>query len=146
MRVLAIGMAVCVLAGAGGAGEDVKKAMQLLDGDWKMVSGEADSFPLPPDLVKSSKRVVRDGVTTVHVGGQLFMKAKFTVDPSQKPKTIDYLMLDGPTKGKKQLGIYEVNGERAKFCFSAPGQKRPAEFKGGPGITLSAWQRAKGDK
>ena len=143
MRVLAIALAACVL---NAAPDDVKKAMQLLEGNWSMISGEADGFPLPPDLVKNAKRVVRDAVTTVHIGGQLFMKAKFTVDTSQKPKSIDYLMLDGPTKGKKQLGIFELNGERVKFCFSAPGRERPTEFKGGPGITLSVWQRAKSTK
>jgi uncharacterized protein (TIGR03067 family) len=71
------------------------------------------------------------------------MKAKFTIDPTKKPKTIDYVMLAGLTKGKKQLGIYELDGDRVKFCFAAPGQERPSAFKGGSGIVLSAWQRDK---
>lgn len=143
MRGFLLAVSLCIVTGAENATEAAKKEMQLLEGEWSMISGEADGFPLPPNLVQDAKRVVKDGVTTVHIGGQLFMKARFTVDPSRKPRTIDYVMLDGPTKGKKQLGIYELDGDRVKFCFSSPGKERPAEFKGGSGIALSVWQRAK---
>jgi uncharacterized protein (TIGR03067 family) len=121
----------------------IKKDMALLEGEWSMVSGEADGTPLPPQFLKDSRRVVKDGVTTVHLGGQLFMKARFRLDPTRKPKTIDYDMLEGATKGQKQLGIYEIDGERVRFCFAAPGQERPTEFQGGKGIALSVWQRNK---
>jgi len=136
-------MALCFLIGADPASDATQKEMQLLEGEWSMISGEADGSPLPPGMLKGSKRVVKEGVTTVHIGGQLFMKAKFTIDPSKKPKTIDYLMLAGITKGQKQLGIYELDGDRVKFCFSAPGKERPSEFKGGSGRVLSLWQRDK---
>ena len=73
------------------------------------------------------------------------LKAKFTLDPSRKPKTIDYQMIDGPTKGKKQLGIYEVTGDTARFCFGLPGAERPPDFasQSGDRRTLSVWQRKK---
>ena len=73
------------------------------------------------------------------------MKAKITIDPSKKPKTIDYQMTDGFTKGKTQLGIYEVDGDTFKSCFGKPGTERPTEFtsKPGDGRTLSVWKREK---
>jgi hypothetical protein len=77
------------------------------------------------------------------MAGQVFFKAKFTIDPSKKPKTIDYQMTDGFTKGQKQLGIYEFDGENVKFCFSKPGEERPAEFKAGEGRTFSTWKKVK---
>jgi len=49
------------------------------------------------------------------MGEQIFLKATFTIDPAKKPKTIDYQMTDGFTKGKKQLGIYEVDGDTFKL-------------------------------
>ena len=110
-----------------------------------MVSGEIDGQTLPEEYVKGAKRIAKDNETTVIIGGRVFMKAKFTIDPTKKPKTIDYAMTAGPTKGKKQLGIYELAGDRIKFCFAAPGKARPTDFstKEGSGRTLSVWKRAR---
>jgi uncharacterized protein (TIGR03067 family) len=140
---MTVALAVCLLAGAD---EDaVQKEKKRLEGEWSMVSGEIDRQPLPAEYVKGAKRVARDGETTVMIGGRLFMKARYTIDPGKKPKTIDYTMTDGPTKGKTQLGIYELDGDTVKFCFAAPGKERPQDFttKEGSGRTLSVWKRDK---
>lgn len=131
------------------AGADPKDAAKeeaaRLEGEWSMVSGEIGGQPMPEAYRKNMKRVAKDGETTVTMGGQLFMKAKFTVDPSKTPKHIDYAMTGGPTKGKTQLGIYELDGDTVKFCFGPVGQDRPADFtaKEGSGRTLSVWKRVK---
>jgi hypothetical protein len=46
-------------------------------------------------------------------------------------------------QGKKQFGIYEIDGDKVKFCFAAPGGDRPAEFssKEGSNRILSVWKR-----
>jgi len=118
--------------------------MTQLEGAWSMVSGEIDGQPLAEAFRKGARRVAKAGETTVTINGQLFLKAKFTIDPTKKPRTIDYLFIDGPTKGKTQLGIYELDGDTVKFCFAAPGKDRPAEFttKEGSGRTLSVWKRS----
>jgi uncharacterized protein (TIGR03067 family) len=79
------------------------------------------------------------------MGGRLWFKAKFTVDPTKQPKTIDYEILEGSAKGKFQHGIYELFGDRARFCMSEPDKPRPTEFKSTPGSgwTLSEWKRDK---
>ena len=79
------------------------------------------------------------------MNGRVFFKAKIAIDPSQKPKTIDYEMTEGFTKGKKQLGIYELEGDTFKSCFGRPGAERPSDFtsKPGDGRTLSVWKREK---
>ena len=125
--------------------EAVKKDAAQLQGEWSMVSGSADGYPMPDSMLDNSKRVCKGDETTVMIGGQLLMKAKFTLDPSRKPKTIDYEMIEGFTKGKKQLGIYELNGDTVKFCFGSPGAERPPDFtsKPGDGRTLSVWKREK---
>jgi uncharacterized protein (TIGR03067 family) len=143
MRKMTVALAVCLLAGADEGA--VQKEMKRLEGEWSMVSGEIDRQPLPAEYVKGAKRVAKDGETTVMIGGRLFMKARYTIDPGKKPKTIDYTMTDGPTKGKTQLGIYELDGDTVKFCFAAPGKERPQDFttKEGSGRTLSVWKRDK---
>jgi uncharacterized protein (TIGR03067 family) len=124
--------------------EAAKADLAKFQGEWAMVSGIADGQPVPDAMLATAKRVCKDDETTVMIGGQLILKAKFTLDPTQKPKAIDYDMTDGPTKGRKHLGIYEVDGETLKFCFGSPGAERPTEFtsKPGDGRTSSVWKRA----
>jgi uncharacterized protein (TIGR03067 family) len=136
---------LALVAGAAAAEDAVKKEMAQLEGDWSMVSGEADGQSMPKEMVATGKRVAKDGETTITIGGQVYFKAKFSIDPTKKPKAIDYTMTEGPTKGKTHLGIYELDGDTLKFCFAAPGKDRPTEFtaKEGSERTLSVWKREK---
>ena len=123
MRILLLLIVVPVLLG-GSAAEAVKKEMTLLEGQWSMARGEADGQALPKEMVMSAKRVAKDGETAITIGGQPYFKAKYSIDPTKKPKTIDYMMTEGVTKGKTHLGIYELTGDTVKFCFAAPGIRR----------------------
>jgi RNA polymerase sigma factor (sigma-70 family) len=129
--------------------KDVENAINdeiaRLGGQWSMISGEIAGQPLPAEFVKTAKRVVKGNETTVTFGGQLFLKATFTVDISKQPHTIDYTMTDGLTKGKTQYGIYEWDEGTVRFCFAAPGKERPTEFttKAGDERTLSVWEKKK---
>jgi uncharacterized protein (TIGR03067 family) len=69
---------------------------------------------------------------TIKRGDQLFLKGTFTLDPSQKPKTIDMKVTEGrreEDKGKVVRGIYELNQDTLKWCTADPGsEERPKEF------------------
>ena len=106
----------------------VKTDLARLQGEWSMVSGVADGYAVPDTMLKNSQRTCDGDVTTVIVGGQLILQAKFTLDPSKTPKTVDYLAIDGVTKGRKHFGIYELDGDTVKFCFGEPDAARPTEF------------------
>jgi uncharacterized protein (TIGR03067 family) len=145
VQIAVVLVTVGLLAGADNAADAVQKETAQLEGEWSMVSGERDGQALPEDIVKGAKRVAKGGETTVTIGGEVFLKAKFTIDPARKPKTIDYALTDGPNKGKTQLGIYELDGDTVKFCFAAPGKERPTDFttKEESARTLSVWKREK---
>lgn len=121
----------------------VKKDLAPLQGEWSMVSGSADGEPMPEPMRKQMKRVCKGDEVTVNMGAQVFLKAKITIDPSKNPKTIDYQMTEGFTKGKTQLGIYELDGDTFKSSFGAAGAERPKDFtsKPGDGRTVSVWKR-----
>jgi uncharacterized protein (TIGR03067 family) len=152
MRALPIllGLVLALAVGHKAIAEDkeaVKADLAKFQGEWSMVTGVADGQSMPDNLVATAKRVCKEDETTVTVGGQLILKAKFKLDPSQKPKTIDYEAIDGPTKGRKHLGIYEVSDDGLKFCFAAPDGERPTTFesKAGDLRTFSVWKRAKAE-
>lgn len=145
MRVSALVIAVLMVVAPILAQDGAKKEMAQLEGEWSMVSGEASGASMPEAMVKTGKRIAKDGKTTITFGGRVYFKANFSIDPTKKPKTIDYTMTEGPTKGKTHLGIYELDGDTVKFCFAAPGKDRPTEFtaKEGSQQTLSVWKRTK---
>jgi uncharacterized protein (TIGR03067 family) len=73
------------------------------------------------------------------------MKSKFTIDPTRKPKAIDFVGLEGPATGQKLHGIYELDGDTVRFCLAPADKDRPTDFtaKEGSGRMLSVWKRAK---
>jgi len=116
-----------------------------IQGTWTMVSGERDGQAFPSEYLNNSERVVKGDETIVTVRGQLFMKAKFSLDPSKNPKTIDYAINDGPYAGQKMFGIYELDGGKLTFCLATPGKERPAGFATKPddGQTMTVWKLEK---
>jgi uncharacterized protein (TIGR03067 family) len=131
--------------GVRGAEDDaVKKELARFQGEWKMVSGVADGFAMPESMVGSCKRVCKGDEVTTTIGQQVVMKARITIEPTRSPKTIDYQVIDGPTKGKKHLGIYSIDGDTFKSCFAAPDAPRPKEFgsKEGDQLTYSVFKRS----
>jgi uncharacterized protein (TIGR03067 family) len=141
-----LGLTRVALSPTWAANEDaVKKDLAEFQGEWSMVSGSSDGQPLGEDMRKLMKRVCNGDETTALMAGQVYFKAKITIDPLKTPKTIDYEMTEGFTKGKTQLGIYELAGDEFKSCFAAPGAARPGDFTSKPGDlrTLSVWKRDK---
>jgi uncharacterized protein (TIGR03067 family) len=145
MRTLLVLAAPILLVAAEPPSDAAKKDLAALDGEWSMVSGERDGQAIPEEYVKSAKRVCKEGVVTVSFNDMVFLQAKLTLDPSKKPKHMDYDITDGPTKSQRQLGIYEIDGDTIKFCFSPDDKGRPTDFtaKEGSGRTLSVWKRVK---
>jgi uncharacterized protein (TIGR03067 family) len=116
-----------------------------LQGTWVMLTGAADGYPLPTEYVRQMKRVFTGREVTITMGGQLYFRATISLDTAQAVRTIDYHMTAGPTAGAVQPGIYAFSGDTVRFCFAAPGGRRPTAFAtvASDGLTLSTWVRAK---
>lgn len=113
-----------------------------LKGEWAMLSGVFNGDPMDKSMVKFCKRVTRGDVTVVSAGPQVFLKARFTLDRSKNPPAIDYVNLEGASKGKSQAGIFELTGGTLKICAAAPDKPRPPDFssKPGDGRTYTTWR------
>ena len=140
------GMAVVALAASAAAAQEppaTRQEMDRLRGTFSMLTGTADGAEMPATMAKAMKRVAEGNVTTVTMGGALYMKANFSVNAGVTPKTIDYDMTGGFTAGRKQLGIYRTSGDTVVFCFGSPGSVRPVAFesKPGSGVTCTTWKR-----
>jgi uncharacterized protein (TIGR03067 family) len=125
--------------------DDAKDELKKFDGTWVLVSSEKDGEKAPEEALKKvmPKAVSKDGTVTFFSDGKEQGQATFTVDPTKKPKTMDATMTTGPDKGKKSLGIYEMEGDTLKICYNE--KERPKEFsaKKGSGNTLDTYKREK---
>ena len=113
------------------AEDDVQKELKALQGKWKAVALEAGGKPLPKEAVPDFLFIVgADGKATGQMG-KVEYQAKISVDPKKDPKTIDNAHETGDQKGKKQYGIYKVDGGKWIVCMTAPGaaeSDRPKTF------------------
>jgi uncharacterized protein (TIGR03067 family) len=123
---------------------DAKDDLKKLEGTWTMVSGEKDGKKFSADVVKGAKLVFKGDTHDVKVGDDIF-KGTHKLDPSKKPAAIDAMDTEGAFKGKTTLGIYDLEGDTFKVCFSAPGKDRPKEFSttAGTGHILHVWKKEK---
>jgi uncharacterized protein (TIGR03067 family) len=114
------------------------------EGEWRMVSGVMDGKAMDASAVQWVTRVTRGRQTSIIAGPQTILKVEFTFDPSTSPASIEYLNLHGPAKGKRQAGIYRIDGDVLTVCTAAPGAARPGEFTSlaGEGRSLTVWKRA----
>jgi uncharacterized protein (TIGR03067 family) len=110
-----------------------------LGGEWSMVSMVRDGVPLESSMVKFCRRIATASQITVKAGPQTIIKATYTVDRSPTPMTMDYVYADG----KRQHGLWALEGDLLTTCFGAPGQPRPTEFASikGDGRTFTVWRR-----
>lgn len=123
---LTCSLAVLLLGGVA-TGGDTKKDQDILQGKWLAeVDGKKGQLVLAKDKF----------TFTLSDGNQDFeFKGKFKIEPSKKPKHIDFAIEEGPVHvGDTARGIYELDGDTLKWCVSAPGKdERPTAFPAAQG-------------
>lgn len=109
-----------------------KKEQEKFQGEWKLVG--MDNITLN---VKGAE------YTFTFMGA--VEKGKMKFNPSAKPAEVDAEITEGMDAGKKQVGIYEIKGDKFKFCFAPAGEtKRPKEFEAGnEGSLLFEFEKVK---
>jgi|SRR6516165_6261332 len=129
--------------------EAVKKEQKKLQGDWQIVQSEEDGTPTADFIVQNLKITIKGNQLTLKGVEDLmerFGKVTFTVDPSTKPKIMDFKVVAGKDKDNRHDGIYEFKGEQLTICVTtASGGDRPNEFKtrAGSNRLLVTLKRAK---
>jgi uncharacterized protein (TIGR03067 family) len=110
---------------------DVTKELKALEGKWKTVAVEAGGKPFPKDAIPDFTFTVGAGGKSTGKFPQGDYQATITVNPKKSPRTIDSLHESGAQKGKKQYGIYKLEGDKWTVCMTRPGVAegdRPKDF------------------
>jgi uncharacterized protein (TIGR03067 family) len=107
----------------------IKKDRKKYQGTWRVISLEANGKKAPEEDVKKITVVNKaDGTWILQVDGEKVTQGNSEIDPTQRPKTIDFMATEGDNKGQIVLGIYELGDENRKLCYAPPGKDRPSEF------------------
>ncbi len=77
--------------------------------------------------------------------GKCRAKGVCKLDPSKRPKSLDYTITEGYYQGDVEIGIYEIDGDTLRICsvMASTRKPRPTEFSNGEkgGDTLHVWKR-----
>lgn len=124
----------------------IKKDRAMIEGKWTVtaltVNGNKSS---EDDARKLTVVNGNDGTWSLWSEGEMVAKGTSTIDPSAKPKTIDFAVTEGGNEGETHLGIYQLRKNKRKLCFAPAGKDRPTEFVSKPGTehALVVFERIK---
>jgi uncharacterized protein (TIGR03067 family) len=113
------------------AADDTKKDDEAIKGKWVAVSIKQGGMSLPEEIVKEFKFKF-DGKEYVNSAPGQSEEGGYTIDSSKSPKTIDFDIKTGGDKGKKQLGVYKLDGDKLTIVASlAVDTERPKSIEPG---------------
>lgn len=118
---------------------------ERIQGEWKIVAVvQNGKETTPADSEKSRIRFTAD--KTIVSEGDEKHQGTYKLDPDRKPSTIAVTQDDGPNKGKKGSGIYQLSGDTLTLCLTLEkGKDPPSDFtaKAGSGRVLLTLERIK---
>jgi uncharacterized protein (TIGR03067 family) len=107
--------------------------MDMLQGEWQVVSIERPGSPGNPDELVRARIVLDGNCVRIMDGERKVWEGVFRLEPTEEPKAIDLTGTADPNKGEKAFGIYRVEADALTICV---GKERPTEFSGKEAILL----------
>lgn len=125
------------------AGDPPRSDLDRLQGMWVLVVQEREGEAVPVEELKGSTATYEGNRITLRDGDRVRRRGIVTLDPSRTPKAINTWDQDGPYEDQTVPGIYELDGDTLKLCFSRPGAERPKQFstKAPPGVLYCVYKR-----
>jgi uncharacterized protein (TIGR03067 family) len=129
-RLLAAVAVVALAVPALAQPKDAPAAAKALNGSYTLQEVNFDGKPAPAEVTKPVTGVdIKDGTITVR-SAKNDAPAKFTIDATMTPATIDIVTKEGE---KAKLGLYKVEKGELTIVFSDTGP-RPTDFSTGDGL------------
>jgi len=104
---------------------------ESIKGDWSAVS-LTHNGQVTADIFVKAMSATFDGKGYVNrQRDAVAVEGTYTLSPEKSPKQIDFTIETGADKGKTQLGIYEIDGDRLKLCIARAGDAERPKAMGG---------------
>jgi uncharacterized protein (TIGR03067 family) len=111
------------------------KDQKALQGKWRAESYTRDGEKVDiakewTDLVFENDNISwENSILKGNLGMTGVVPYSYELDSSKEPKTIDLTWSEGAIKGKKQLGIYRLEGDKLTICVARIDKERPKKFE-----------------
>jgi uncharacterized protein (TIGR03067 family) len=138
MKTALLALAALTAAAATAKDDDqAKKDLKALAGTWEYASQVEDGKETEKDKLKGVRiAVTAEGKWALKKDDTVILEGTAKLDPSKQPKAADWtITTEGALKGKTALGIYDVDGDTWKHCFSF--DKRPETFESKEGSNVN---------
>ena len=134
LGLLVVGILVAASVSADDATDEaMRKERKRLQGTWQVTALTINGNKAKDEDAKKFKVVNGDdGVWSIRSEGKEISKGTSTLDPTKKPKTIDFTPTKGGGTGDKFQGIYQLKKNSRKLCFAPAGKDRPTKFSSTP--------------
>lgn len=106
---------------------------ELLQGEWLLTAVEIQGKTLPAPAGKGGSIIfAKEGKLILKDPGKPDKTGTYKLNAEQSPMQLDLIVAKKGKESETMQGIYELDGDTLKMCFSAEGAKgkRPSEFKG----------------
>jgi len=118
----------------GFAGEEAtKKEYAKFEGTWSFALVEVEGTKRPSGPFATHKIIIGKEGRFVVVQGPRVTRGSFKLDPTQTPKHFDNTAIGPSGKSQTSPGIYELDEDTYKVCFSLSGKERPTALGSKPG-------------
>jgi uncharacterized protein (TIGR03067 family) len=101
-----------------------QKELARLQGTWYSLSTEEDGKPTS-GVDKTDLHIIKGNQVTARKGDKEISTAEITLEPGAKPGKVTIQMKTGANKGKTWVGIYELDGDRLRWCGCWKDDNRP---------------------
>jgi uncharacterized protein (TIGR03067 family) len=124
-----VAVVLAVLLPADDQEQALKKEYQRLHGTWTVTDAEQNGQAL--DRIKGGTLTIADQSFVIKTKSGAELKGDLRIDPSKKPRTMDFVHLEGMLRDKTWEAIYELDGDDLKICYAEAdsNKDRPKEFK-----------------
>jgi uncharacterized protein (TIGR03067 family) len=143
---IVLGLAVCLNVALAVGDDPIEKERKLYQGTWRVTAFVLNGKEVAEEgFTKLTFINKADGSWSVMSEGKEVSSGKSDIDPTKKPKTIDFLPTLGVFSGNEYLGIYELDKDTRQICFAEKARGRPTEFSSpeGSGHFLIKFERVK---
>lgn len=108
--------------------DPAKEELEELSGTWKLISKKVSGLEVIGKYEEEGQLITFNNGEYKWVKGGGPSGKIVSINPSQKPKEVDYLFTGGENKGRTHKAIYKLYVDTFIDCFGPPGSDRPTDF------------------
>jgi uncharacterized protein (TIGR03067 family) len=116
-----------------------------IEGTWMATGGVSGNTKITEEQAAQLKMLVmfKEGKYSVTVLGKEVEAGTYKLDATKNPPTIDLAVTEGKDKGKTQLGLVKMEGEKMTIALGGAGKERPKTLEAGEGVEITYLKRSK---